>query len=289
MNTSPVLRTTAFAGIVLLFALSVACSSAVPTATQYLTAKPEPTFTPVKEAALESLHCISGGWAKAWIDENENGEWDDDEQPLQGVRFWLKGTRNGNTIAFFEVASANQAGAAHIVSEGECDGTEVIEIYAEAPKGFQFTTPDRLDDAPSGGTFLFGFTFIGIPTPNSTQAALIREELTQMFAQRMCTSEVTVVHLESIIQASNPFSQPGPETVSQIWNCWQRQLVEAEGALNDLPSLCGPPSVCRAFAFDSVTLDAANATVCTGDTTEVKCYGWQLRKENDQWKASRGM
>ncbi len=105
--------------------------------------------------------CVWYDTAKAWIDENENGVWDSNEQPLAGVRFVVDDIRN----AYPEVGEAisDEQGKAQLtVSLPGCPTVE-FEISAQPPEGYQATTPSRVSvsqDAlkrPGSDEFVFGF------------------------------------------------------------------------------------------------------------------------------------
>lgn len=157
----------------LLLIFLVACSSPSATATQTPTIT-KPTNTPTATNPPRPTHvtiCEEVVWdigeVGAWIDEDNDGEWDSAELPLQGVQFWVDDT--SHNVAKVTEAVSNPGGLAHLYVERVYCGaapTEVFdfEVYAEAPAGFQHTTPERLDEEP----FRFGFSYIDSPTPEPT-------------------------------------------------------------------------------------------------------------------------
>lgn len=106
--------------------------------------------------------CIWYDEAKAWVDENKNGVWDDDEKPLAGVQFFIDDTLNGHVDVGEEAISGEEGNAELSVWLPGCPSVE-FEVYVKSPDGFEVFTADRVLVTkkeirnPGENTFLFGF------------------------------------------------------------------------------------------------------------------------------------
>lgn len=106
-------------------------------------------------AGCRSPDCELSATVRTWVDENENGIWDDNEAPLPDVKCFVEGAY---TVGVGKAAS-NQDGEAHLsVMLAGCPKEAVFSVYAEPPSGYRLTTQARLsarghDERP----FLFGF------------------------------------------------------------------------------------------------------------------------------------
>jgi hypothetical protein len=95
---------------------------------------------------------------RSWVDTNGNGEWEEQEKPLAGVRFRLRG---------YETGLSNRLGLA-ILREAivPCSAGEV-EVSALPPPGYEGGTaqPVKVRGAGDAGTALFGFRRIRSSDP----------------------------------------------------------------------------------------------------------------------------
>ena len=105
------------------------------------------------------------GWnatAKAWIDENKNQEWDENELPLSKAKIFINQyeTLDGKTLKHeVDGKTTDDRGITEISSLVTCNAHVVFEIYAKPPSGYIFTTSEQitLETSPNYKTFLFGF------------------------------------------------------------------------------------------------------------------------------------
>ena len=106
--------------------------------------------------------CLWYDEAGAWIDENQNGVWDNNESPLAGVQFYVDDIRNNYQDVGAQAISDENGRARLSVWLPGCPDVK-FEISAKPPEGFQLTTPDRLavsKDAFGNSQkdlFIFGF------------------------------------------------------------------------------------------------------------------------------------
>lgn len=100
------------------------------------------------------------GWArdaKAWIDSNANGQWDDEEQPFPNIVFVFDSTAYGGERNISR--PTKEDGTTKLFKLfGGCPEYE-IEVSVEVPSGYRLTTPERLqsDEENFDEVFLFGF------------------------------------------------------------------------------------------------------------------------------------
>ena len=104
------------------------------------------------------------GWAKAWIDENENGIWDKNEKPLMGVLFVIEDSQQESNLN--AESTSDEKGEAFLrVFPNTCRSLEEADLVIKAtpPLGYRVTTPiqvsiprEKLLD-PALQEFLFGF------------------------------------------------------------------------------------------------------------------------------------
>ena len=112
--------------------------------------------------------CHWYGSAQAWLDEDGNGEWNARERPLQNVLFQIDDPHSRMTkIGGPAVSDIKGVSAIGAWLPG-CPKTH-LEVYAEAPAGYQPTSPERLSVDEDTTTFSFGFA-VADPTliPNRT-------------------------------------------------------------------------------------------------------------------------
>lgn len=123
-----------------------------------------------------SPDCVWDGKGQAWIDTNENGQWDNRESPMPGVHFFVTatdGTRDSEAVS-------NWKGEAslHVWLPG-CPRLD-FEVHVENPEGYRLTTSPRLAENDAG-IYPFGFTYLpGAPTatprPPSPQCTSCTDE-----------------------------------------------------------------------------------------------------------------
>lgn len=101
-----------------------------------------------------AMDCMWQQQASAWLDVNENGVQDADEQPLSGVRFFIDDVYNGFSDVGNEAFSDADGKAALEVWLPGCPRTD-FEVYAQPTAAYRLTTPERLPDEAE--TFAFGF------------------------------------------------------------------------------------------------------------------------------------
>jgi len=85
------------------------------------------------------------GHAKAWIDENENGVWDNNEKPLMGVFFELNdGQRDYNYL--YKPTSDENGEFFLSIFPNTCVSLEMYELVLRAspPIGYRATTPREI-------------------------------------------------------------------------------------------------------------------------------------------------
>lgn len=139
----------------------IACqnqTSSLPTASSTL--PPSATFLVVRDCSFRET-------ARAWIDANENGSWDEGEQPLENVLFTVKPTGMG--YAYLRTtAVSNQQGEAelHLFLAGCPDVS--LSVQADGPLHYQLTTHATIPDDPNRFAEVFAFGFVypaNLPTP----------------------------------------------------------------------------------------------------------------------------
>ncbi|MBI9051310.1 MAG: hypothetical protein JEZ00_17940 [Anaerolineaceae bacterium] len=85
------------------------------------------------------------GYAKAWIDKNDNGVWDNTEKPLMGVFFELNdGQRDYNYL--YEPISDENGEFFLSIFPNTCVSLEKYELILQAtpPQGYRATTPSEI-------------------------------------------------------------------------------------------------------------------------------------------------
>jgi hypothetical protein len=126
---------------------------------------PTTTVKPIFQPVGSDQTCLWNGTAKAWIDENENGTWDESEPPLEGVRFSYDGLKDDGTQSGVESVSKPNGEALLAVWSYDCS-SPIFGINAKPPNGYRATSPTRVlggmyeDNGVAwrkGGTYLFGF------------------------------------------------------------------------------------------------------------------------------------
>ncbi|MDX1614205.1 MAG: hypothetical protein R3300_07830 [Candidatus Promineifilaceae bacterium] len=84
--------------------------------------------------------CIEEKFAWAWIDANENGNWDRGEQRLSGVEFIMDDVLNDLTDVGGRAVSDNNGRTLLTVWLPGCPDVH-FEVYALPTEGYRFTTP----------------------------------------------------------------------------------------------------------------------------------------------------
>ncbi|HEX8230633.1 MAG TPA: hypothetical protein VF826_15150 [Chloroflexia bacterium] len=121
---------------------------------------------PVTPTITATAHCSWVGYARAFIDENANGQEDAGEPALAGVTFFVDDLLYNFKKVSTAVSKAEES--AMLVVESSSCYNSAFEVYAEIPQGYALTTPSRLK-VPEGSfndIFSFGFKKID-PTPTA--------------------------------------------------------------------------------------------------------------------------
>lgn len=94
---------------------------------------------------------------RTWIDENENGVWDNDEPPLPDVKCSVEGYLLGPAEA-----TSNEQGKAHIQAlVAGCHKEPVVFVYVLPPSGYRASHRSR-KPAPEGAEPVFEFGFVPV-------------------------------------------------------------------------------------------------------------------------------
>jgi hypothetical protein len=100
--------------------------------------------------------CAWGGRIQGWLDENENGLWDENETAMPGITYVID-ISNGNTIE----TKSDSTGEASFVFRIVCGTEPTVDIYPLLPQKTQITTEPLLRDISTRETpeepFVFGF------------------------------------------------------------------------------------------------------------------------------------
>lgn len=117
------------------------------------TSAPPGSSNPSASAAIDC------GWSRtlrAWIDTNQNGVWDTNEKPLEGVTFLIHDTVSNSTARSFP--SDSQGVVNQFLLLGGCPNV-AFEVSAETPSNYKATTPMpiRSNLANNDEEFSFGF------------------------------------------------------------------------------------------------------------------------------------
>jgi len=102
-----------------------------------------------------SADCFWSGHGEAWIDQNEDGVWDSDEVPLEGVRFAIHDVQNG-AYSSERMVSAKDGNVGLYIFLPGCPRVE-LEVYVDTPAGYQRTTEPRVPVREDGEVARFGF------------------------------------------------------------------------------------------------------------------------------------
>ncbi len=112
--------------------------------------------------------CSWGVEARTWLDQNENGIWEDQELPLPDVTVKL--------LSDYAEEKTNTEGMAlldqHASGLSQCESDVIVKVSAVEPPGSRLTTPQVITGTwKDRKRFQFGFVRISInttPTPPST-------------------------------------------------------------------------------------------------------------------------
>lgn len=110
--------------------------------------------------------CIYSAQVNAWLDANENGLRDADEQPLEGILFHIDDVHNqfrkvGNAVS----DSEGKAGIS--VWLPGCPKVK-LQVYSEAPDEYRLTTAERFDASVSRTDEVFSFGYFYTPSSTPT-------------------------------------------------------------------------------------------------------------------------
>lgn len=139
--------------------------------------------------------CIWGGTAKAWLDVNANGVWDNNEQPLGNVLFFVDDTHNKlKQVGSYSVS--NSLGEAELSVWLPGCPKVAFEVYAQAPDNYQPTSQIRISDEPEKKKREFQFGFIykqGMPTatPRPNASIICNSYKVTNSSQPIASSAVT--------------------------------------------------------------------------------------------------
>ena len=119
-----------------------------------------------------SCEMVLIGQAGAWLDENENGKWEDYEKPLIGVDIsyiaeFPRSLFSSGDVKETEIKTNNN-GTIPIYAIWSCNVEPKFSIVIDTPEGYKATTPLQFDindsNCPGLGIcdyrFLFGFSKI---------------------------------------------------------------------------------------------------------------------------------
>jgi hypothetical protein len=111
----------------------------------------------VRSCGLGHGDCVANARTYAWVDSDADGEKDDTEEPLAGVRYRINDVLNNYTDVGNEAQSLSGGESNLSVWLPGCPNTE-FEVIAEPPPGFRATTPSRVTAELNGTeTLRFGF------------------------------------------------------------------------------------------------------------------------------------
>ena len=99
--------------------------------------------------------CGWSGCGEAWIDQNEDGVWDDDEVPLDGVKFAIHDAKNNAYSPELMVSAKDGTVDLYMFLPG-CPKVK-LEVYVDTPAGYRLTTEARVPVSEEGEVARFGF------------------------------------------------------------------------------------------------------------------------------------
>jgi hypothetical protein len=112
-----------------------------------------PIASPTPETMVKVCKCLAILNMEAWIDENENGAWDLEEKPLEGVRFraeWVGWYKNNIGQKSQASALSDATGHAEITVTGCCEISWSIQTRCRPSTSPRLGTVVRLRHAVSG-------------------------------------------------------------------------------------------------------------------------------------------
>ena len=109
----------------------------------------------VLSLAACSADCGWSGRGEAWIDQNEDGIWTDDEVALEGVSFMIRDGNRG-PIGPWPMESAKDGSAVLSAFLPGCPRVK-LEVYVDTPAGYLLTTEPRVPVRDEGDVARFGF------------------------------------------------------------------------------------------------------------------------------------
>ena len=99
--------------------------------------------------------CGWSGRGEAWIDQNEDGVWDSDEVPLDGVEFAIHDAKNNAYSPELMVSAKDGTVDLYMFLPG-CPKVR-LEVYVDTPAGYRPTTEPRVPVRQEGEVARFGF------------------------------------------------------------------------------------------------------------------------------------
>jgi hypothetical protein len=109
-----------------------------------------PSPTPTYEISKQCMYTYE---AQAWLDEDQDGNWDAGEVPLPGVTFAVKGARSSVSNAQGRAILQVDWGGASC-TQAEQEANFVIAVV-DMPSGYRLTTPDQQPAPPRLAHFGF--------------------------------------------------------------------------------------------------------------------------------------
>lgn len=122
------------------------------------TETPEPTSAVIVDYGIQ-VHCNWDGVVRAWLDTNENGQWEENEPPMPGIRFLMRGET-------FQLPRTDWNGETMWYAYARCADSN-SEIIASVPPGYYLTTEGSrlVSEYYNGRLPPFGFAVAaGLPT-----------------------------------------------------------------------------------------------------------------------------
>lgn len=91
------------------------------------------------------VDCAWDDTALAWIDENQNGVWEDNEKPLAGVKFLADDIQHEYDTSDESISDATGKAKVYIFPV-YCEGFDDIKVVISAipPEGYKPTTPIKI-------------------------------------------------------------------------------------------------------------------------------------------------
>lgn len=112
---------------------------------------PPPTPTVATPGVTVLADCFQSATARAWLDDNGDGVWDEAERPLPGIEFILEPSVYGR-------ATSDENGVAAIFATmpgGSCP--QYSSVIAASFAGYTLTTPQSLAYTTPDADYRFGF------------------------------------------------------------------------------------------------------------------------------------